>query len=411
MNPSAHAGRRHFLRQLVAAGAAAALPASAWATAGSPEGPRVLLVFLRGGYDCANALVPYASSFYYESRPTIAIPRPVAGTAPPAGGALALDGDWALAPALVPSLGARWQARELAFVPFAGSDDLSRSHFETQDAIELGQPAGGPRDYGSGFLARLAGVLKDGGRDPAPIAFTDALPLSFRGQADVPNVSLRNVGKAAFDARQSALLEDLWAAHRLQPAVADGLELRSEIATEFADEMRQADRGAVSPRGFEAEARRIGRVMREHYRLAFVDVGGWDTHVNEGAATGALAGNLGTLARGLDAFAAELGPAWRETVVVVVSEFGRTFRENGGRGTDHGHGSVYWLLGGAVRGGRIAGRQVAVTRANLFQDRDYPVLTDGRALLGGVFARLFGLSRERVETVFPGVAPVDLGLV
>ena len=131
--------------------------------------------------------------------------------------------------------------------------------------------------------------------------------------------------------------------------------------------MTAANRGAVSPRGFELSARRIGRLMREQFNLGFVDVGGWDTHVNQGAATGYLADRLGELGRALAGFSEEIGPAgWRDTVVVVISEFGRTFRENGDRGTDHGHGSVYWVMGGGINGGRIVGEQVKVEQANAF---------------------------------------------
>jgi uncharacterized protein (DUF1501 family) len=106
-----------------------------------------------------------------------------------------------------------------------------------------------------------------------------------------------------------------------------------------------------------------------------------------------------------------MGEQWKSTLVVVVSEFGRTFRENGDSGTDHGHGSVYWMLGGSVNGGRIAGEQVAIERATLFQDRDYPVLNDYRAVLGGLFRTVFGLSAGQLERVFPGAAPLDLKLV
>jgi len=120
---------------------------------------------------------------------------------------------------------------------------------------------------------------------------------------------------------------------------------------------------------------------------------------------------LQQLGGGLAAFAEEMGPAWRDTVVVVISEFGRTFRENGNRGTDHGHGTAYWALGGAVHGGRVAGEQQRVERATLFQDRDYPVLNDYRALLGGLLGRVYGLDDAKVERIFPGAAPVDLGLV
>ena len=106
-----------------------------------------------------------------------------------------------------------------------------------------------------------------------------------------------------------------------------------------------------------------------------------------------------------------LGPQWRDTVVVVISEFGRTFRENGNGGTDHGHGSVYWVLGGAINGGRIAGEQARIERSSLFQDRDYPVLNDYRAVLGGLFRSMWGLSNTQLERVFPGAEAVDLKIL
>jgi uncharacterized protein (DUF1501 family) len=158
-------------------------------------------------------------------------------------------------------------------------------------------------------------------------------------------------------------------------------------------------------------ARRIGRLMRDQFNLGFVDVGGWDTHVNQGAATGYLADRLGELGRGLSGFSEEIGPSgWRETVVVVISEFGRTFRENGDRGTDHGHGSVYWVMGGGINGGRIAGEQIKVEQATLFQNRDYPVLTDYRAMFAGLFQHLYGLQPASIQKIFTNVHPADLGL-
>ena len=119
----------------------------------------------------------------------------------------------------------------------------------------------------------------------------------------------------------------------------------------MAEEMSAANRSAINTKGFELEAERMGRLMRDKYRIGFIDVGGWDTHVGEGAAQGTLANNLASLGRGLQAFRKSLGAEWNNTVVVVLSEFGRTFRENGNRGTDHGHGTVYWVLGGAINGG------------------------------------------------------------
>jgi len=393
--------RRHFLSAMAAtlpalgcAGRLFAAPASA---------PRFLLVFLRGGYDCANVLVPYASDFYFESRPNIAIARPAGKT----DDALVLDTNWALAPALRESIGALYAKKQAAFVPFAGTDDLSRSHFETQDSIERGLPLN-RHDFHDGFMARLATVL---GARAAPIAFTDALPLTFDGGGDIPNVSLRNVGKAPFDERQSAMLSGMYREHHLHAAVADGLQLRQHVAEEFAADAQAANRGAINARGFALQAERVARLMREQYRLGFIDVGGWDTHVNQGGAQGQLAANLDGLGRGLAAYAAALGSEWNDTVVAVISEFGRTFRENGNRGTDHGHGTAYWLLGGGIAGGRIAGEQVTVQSSTLLQNRDFPVLNDYRALLGGLFMRLWGLDRAQLERVFPQSTPHDLRLV
>jgi uncharacterized protein (DUF1501 family) len=175
--------------------------------------------------------------------------------------------------------------------------------------------------------------------------------------------------------------------------------------------MDAASSSAISARGFELEARRIARLMKGRHRLGFVDVGGWDTHVGQGGATGQLATRLEELGRGLAAYAQEMGARWSETTVVVVSEFGRTFRQNGNNGTDHGHGSVYWVLGGAVRGGQVVGEQVAVTPNNLFQNRDYPVLNEVRSLLGGLLQRQFGLSPSQLATVFPGAQARDLRLI
>jgi uncharacterized protein (DUF1501 family) len=397
--------RRHFLQLAATLPAIPALTAAGRVFAAPPSSPRFLLVFLRGGYDCANLLVPYSSDFYYQSRPNIAVPRPDPKSD---AGALALDGDWALAPALRNSIGEMYKNRQIAFVPFAGTDDLSRSHFETQDNIERGEPLQAHGDFNSGFMARLSGTLS--GKAP-PIAFTDAVPLTFRGASDIPNISLKSVGKPAYDARQSAILTSMYQGNPLQGAVNDGLELRAHVAKEFADEMNQANRGAINAKGFALEAQRIAKMMRDQYRLGFVDVGGWDTHVNEGNDKGQLANNLANLGDGLKAFADELGPQWKNTVVVVVSEFGRTFRENGNKGTDHGHGSVYWVLGGGIDGGRIAGEQVKVQQSTLLQNRDYPVLNNYRSLLAGMYVRLWGLSPAQLAKVFPDTKATDLRLV
>ncbi len=394
--------RRQFLLALAATVPALTLGGQVFA---APAGsPRFLLVFLRGGYDANNLLVPYSSDFYYESRKNIALARPTPGDPK---SVRALDANWGLAPAVAASMGPLWDKRQLAFVPFAGTDDLSRSHFETQDNIEAGA-SGNSRDYGSGFMGRLSSVL----RGVPPIAFTDALPLTFRGTGDVPNISLKGGDKAVFDDRQSKILADMYQGTTLQAAATDGLQLRQQVAKDLQTEMVAASRGAVNARGFAQQGQRMATLMRDRFRLGFVDVGGWDTHVNQGGADGQLAGNLDNLGQGLAAFADGLGEAeWNNTVVVVVSEFGRTFRENGNKGTDHGHGTTYWVMGGKVNGGRIAGQQVAVDAKNLLQNRDYPVLNNYRDLLGGLMHRMYGLSEADLARVFPEAKPTDLHLV
>jgi len=363
----------------------------------APSAPaRFLLVFLRGGYDAANVVVPVSSADYYAGRPNIAIPRDACR---------ALDADWGLHPALAASIHPLYEKREAAFIAFAGTDDTSRSHFETQDTIELGQPLAS-RSYASGFMNRLAAEL--GGR--GAIAFGNQLPVAFRGPASVANVALQ-APKPAVDARQSELIAEMYRGSSLETPVAEGFAAREAVMRDLGEEMQAANRNAVTPRAFETQVKRVARLMRSDYRLAFIDVGGWDTHVGEGGVQGQLATRLEALGAALATFAGAMADDWRNTVVVVISEFGRTFRENGNRGTDHGHGTVYWVLGGALSGGRVVGEQVRVARGTLFQDRDYPVLNDYRAVLGGLLARVYGLQGDALARIFPGATPKDLALV
>src|SRR5665213_4203864 len=387
--------RRDFLKSalytapLVTAGRLYALPMS---------GPRLLVVFLRGAYDAANIVIPVSSDFYYAARPNLAIPK---------ASALSLTSDWGLHPALADSIYPLWRKKQVAFVPFAGTDDTSRSHFETQDTIELGQPVQGTRDYQSGFLSRTATALLGS----TPIAFTTTLPLSFRGAKPIPNIALSFTGKPGVQGKNADLIEAMYQGQDLAPAVAEGFKVQDQVYQTISTEMQAANRDAVSPKGFELSAQRIGILMKNQFNLGFVDVGGWDTHVNQGGADGYLAGRIGELGRGLAMLPATLGDEWNNTVVIVVSEFGRTFRENGDRGTDHGHGSVYWVLGGKIQGGKIAGRQVDVTEATLFQNRDWPVLNDYRSLIGGVLQKAYGFNGGQLGTIFPSAQPDDLALI
>ncbi|MBV6323103.1 DUF1501 domain-containing protein [Duganella violaceipulchra] len=393
--------RRTLLKSL----SALALPAMAgnlWAAPASKA--RLLFVFMRGGYDATSLLVPISSQYYYQVRPNIAIPKPSADL----NSALPIDGDWGLHPALRDSIYPLFTAGQAAFVPFAGTEDISRSHFETQDSIELGQALDRTRDYRSGFLNRLAQTLTSD--RASAISFTDQLPLIMQGGVQLPNMALRSIAKPSVDARQAKLISAMYDGSALSQQVRDGFAVREDVMKEMIGEMDAANRNAITAKGFELEARRIAKLMKDKYNIGFVDVGGWDTHVGQGGATGYLAGRLDELGRGLAGFAQEMGADWKDTVVIVVSEFGRTFRENGNRGTDHGHGTVYWVLGGGVQGGKVRGEQVRLEQATLFQNRDYPVLNEYRAIFGGLLSRMYGLNAAQVEHIF-GAKGHDIGLV
>src|SRR5579863_6574738 len=192
--------RRSLLQSMAALGGLT-LAGRVWA---APQtNAKLLVVFLRGAYDAANIIIPTGSDFYYRARPNLAVPRPGSRPEQPQLEAIGLDGDWSLHPALKDSLLPLWWKRQIAFIPFAGTDDLTRSHFETQDTIELGQSIHGARDYKSGFLARLAGALTG----TKPIAFTNQLPLIFQGPgAPVPNIGLNIIGRPAIDDHHIALI-------------------------------------------------------------------------------------------------------------------------------------------------------------------------------------------------------------
>ncbi|MPS96837.1 DUF1501 domain-containing protein [Comamonas sp.] len=375
--------------------------------------PRFLLVFLRGAYDCNSLLVPTHSDFYYQARPSIAIARPGS-----ADGALALNPQWGLHPALQGSLLPLYEQGQACFVPFAGSNDLSRSHFETQDSIELGQPQEGSKSYQSGFLNRLTRVLQTDSQSRArlnPMAFTAQLPLCLRGSAPVANMALASVRKTAMDEQRSQIIASMYQGSTLEVPVREGFAVQRAVQRSMQEEMEQAGRNAISAKGFSLVAQRMAHLMRDQFDLGFVDIGGWDTHVNQGAASGNLASRLSDLSQGLAMFAEAMGAeTWRHTVVAVISEFGRTFRENGNKGTDHGHGTAYWFLGGGLSsqaGGKVLGEQIEVTEKALFQNRDYPVLNEYRSLLGGLFARMYGLSASQLQQIFPASQPGRLQLV
>ena len=397
--------RRDFMHAGLA-GTLAVLNTKLWAA--GPGDAKLLVVMLRGAYDGASLLVPWASDFYYRSRPGIAVPRPGSGDA---NAGIALDRDWALNAAVRDSLHALYMNKQAAFIPFSGSDDVSRSHFQAQDLMELGQGASGALDYSSGYLNRLVEALS--GKVAGGVSFTGNLTPVFKGAVAVPNISLKGNPKSRLPPRSADLIASLYEGTPLSGLATSGMETKKRVSEELMTEMAESSRGAGAARAFENQARAIGKLMRDRpaYSIGFVDVGGWDTHVNQGSAEGALAANLAGLADGLAAFAREMGPRWKSTVVVVMSEFGRTFRENGNRGSDHGHGNTLWVLGGGIAGGRIAGRQVALTEASLFQNRDLPILNDYRSVLAHLFARIYGLGDAALGRVLPGAKAEDYGIL
>lgn len=401
--------RRRFL-QLVMASAAMVPSWRLWAASTASVDTRFVLIFLRGAYDALSALVPYGDSFYYESRPTIALMRPDLNNMD---AAIGLDGRWAMHPAMDDSLLSLWEAKQLAFVPFAGTGFVSRSHFQAQDWVEYGQAPVPNPDSGSGFLNRLLLELGANDHQSSGVSFTQTLSPIMRGIAQTANSPLSLSRRSKVNMSYEDHLMGMYIGHPLESMVQDGLGLRREISRELRKEMQESSRRALPAGGFALQAERMGRLLRDHpnYKVAFADIGGWDTHAAQGGARGVLANRLRGLSDGLKAMTEAMGSEWEKTVVVVMSEFGRTFRENGSKGTDHGHGSTMWVLGGGVRGGVIGGEQGDILPGKLHQDRDLPVLNEYRNVLAGLFVRQFGLSREALARIFPGCSIMDLGLL
>ena len=377
---------------------------------------RLVVLFLRGACDGLSAFVPHADPHYYQLRQQIAI-------APPDGSAqaaLRLDASFGLHPALAELL-PLWNQGLLAFVPAAGSPDPTRSHFEAQHHWETGLP--GRNGAAPGWLNRLADIRAEGADGPAGAAASavgvgEANPQILAGTAPVRLVprgrSAARAGAIGDERTRQALL-DLYAGQDpLAQAFRAGAQSRLQTAqtldtAQIRAELMAADNGAGNPAGLLLDARHLGALMRQErsLRLGFLSAGGWDTHANQGGASGALAQNFANLARALLQLRRDFsGP---RDLVVVLSEFGRTCAENGSRGTDHGHGNAIWLLGQQVNGGRWHGDWGSLAPGNLHEGRDLPVLHDFRALLAQVLHAGFGVSASQLQTLFPG-AEWDHGL-
>ncbi len=341
--------RRDFL-----ALSAASFATPAWAVAAEGGPSRLVVVMLRGAVDGLNVVVPYGDQAYYDMRPSIAIAKPGGD-----GGALALDGHFGLHPALA-GLMPLWQARQLAFIHASGSPDPTRSHFDAQLFIENGTP--GRRVTDDGWMNRLLAALP-GPHGPADaLAVGPVLPFILKGRLAAANIPLGAAAaqKMAIDRPEVASAFDkLYEGTGAQAtAYREGRAARTQLTADMGDdEQRMADAGAPPANSYPAIAGRLARLIGQdkRIRLAFTALGGWDTHVNEGNHKGQLANRLKPLGDGLATLAHDLGQDWNDTIVVVISEFGRTAKENGNAGTDHGHGNAIWVAGGKVRGGKIYG--------------------------------------------------------
>ena len=403
--------RRDFL-EVCAGTALAALGRRAWAGASDAAPKRLVVVLLRGAADGLNIVVPYGDEAYYAARPTIAIAKPGVGE-----GALALDGHFGLHPALG-ALMPLWDAKQLAFVHASGSPDPTRSHFDAQLFIENGTP--GTHATTDGWMNRLLAAMPGLSRDPTEaLAVGPTLPQILKGRMPVANLPLGPAAglPLAIDKPEIANAFDRLYSSKdaIGQAYRQGRMARVELIAGLPAPPDPADSGAPAPNGFPAVASRLAGLMSHNrkIRVAVVSLGGWDTHVRQGNHTGQLGERLRPLGDGLAAFAKALGPVWQDTAIVVLSEFGRTVRENGDGGTDHGHGNVVWVLGGAVRGGRIYGEWPGLASDALYEGRDLGVTTDFRAVLAAITARHLRVPDRALGAIFPGFSPPhsDIGRI
>jgi uncharacterized protein (DUF1501 family) len=357
----------------------------------------LITIFQRGAVDGLNMVVPYGEPAYYALRRSIAIARPGQ-----ANGAIDLDGFFGLHPAAAP-LKPLWDNRSLAIVHACGSPDATRSHFDAQDYMESATP--GVKSTRDGWLNRYL----QGGTDRNPlrgVAVTRQMPRTLQGRA--PSLAVGSVDE--FRVRgdmQGRSVESMYANDRLLgAAAADAFDAMRTL--------RAATGGAYTPaRGAEYPRSPFGQALREIARIAKADVGlevafaesgNWDHHANEGGATGQMANRLADLTQGIAALAADLGDRMADTVIMTMSEFGRTAAENGNGGTDHGHGNALFVIGGNVKGGRIHGRWPGLGAPALFERRDLAVTTDFRDVFSDVVAGHLGAPREALARVFPGHA-------
>jgi uncharacterized protein (DUF1501 family) len=372
------------------------------ASAATGRSKQLITIFQRGAVDGLSVVVPFGESEYYRARPSIAIPRPNDGE----GAALDLDGFFGLNPRLQ-ALKPLWNARQLAIVHACGSPDSTRSHFDAQDYVESGTP--GVKSTADGWLNRYL----QGRHQETPfraVALTPQLPRMLQGSA--PALAINQVGQFGIHAGRggdamSASFEAAYAAAGDRVLNGTGREAFNAIRMlKATDPSTYApEHGADYPRSpFGQSLKQIAQLTKANVGLevAFSEVGGWDTHVNQGASQGQLANRLDDFSRAIAAFVADLGDRMADTVVLTLSEFGRAVGENGSRGTDHGHGNAMMVMGGGVRGGHVYGRWPGLAVEHRYEGRDLAVTTDFRDVFGEIVVRHLGVADPSM--IFPGYA-------
>ena len=395
--------RRTFLKGgAMAVVGTAAIPSfltrAAWgAVEAGFNGKRLVVIFQRGAADGLNIVVPHSEPSYYAMRPSINIPRQQV---------IDLNGFFGLHPSLA-SFKPLWDQGHLAIVHATGSPDTTRSHFDAQDYMESGTP--GVKNTSDGWLNR---TLQSEPATDSPfraVALGTSLPRILAGKASAVAVSNVNGFGIAGGNPAVAPLGNTFEAMYAQ-SVDSVLHGTGRETFEAVRMLKSTDPqhytpapGANYPKGRFGDAlRQTAQLIKANLgvQIAFTDIGGWDHHVNEGAVEGQLANVLHDFSQSIAAFWTDLGPLAEETVIVTMSEFGRTARENGNRGTDHGHANVMFVLGGPVRGGHVYGRWPGLDPSQLNEGRDLALTTDFRRVLGEGVARHLG--NVNLNTVFPG---------
>ena len=392
--------RRVFIKQgafaLVSLGFAPSFLARTAMAAGG-RAKQLIAIFQRGAVDGLNMVVPYGEGEYYKVRPSIAIARPGAGP----DGALDLDGFFAFNPRMAP-LKPFWDRRDLAVVHACGSPDATRSHFDAQDYMETATP--GVKSTQDGWLNRYLQARHDEQATAfRAVALSEQLPRMLQGQASalavdqIADFGVRGGMGQSFEAQYAAAADRL-----LNPVGRDAFDAMRMLKRVGPASYRPAN-GAEYPRTpFGQALLQIAQLSKADVGLevAFADLGGWDTHVHQGGAQGQLAARLSDFSRSIAALVTDLGERMADTVVLTMSEFGRAVRENGNRGTDHGHGNAMMVIGGGVRGGKVYGRWPGLATDRRYEGRDLAVTTDFRDVFGEVVVRHLGLGNA--QPVFPG---------